>query len=147
MPTKPKSAAATQESIVDDAVESELADELVASGARPVSVNIDDLVRRIEDLQAAQAKMMAERGIPADPLAAQIQALGDHVRVQANANPAHTEDYAKLLSHVDSLDSKKMTPDIAAKTVRLVSRVQAKHPQHELAYVRQLAEDLQDSED
>lgn len=146
MPTKavePK----TAESIVESAVQDELAKTLVESGAAPVSVDIDALVAQIQELQRVQEKLLAERGIPADPIAAQIQALGDHLKVQASANPAHAESYAKALEYVGSLDSKTLTSSDAAKAVRLVSRIQAKHPQHELAYVRQLAEDLQDSED
>jgi len=142
MPTTKPVATQTPESVVEGTVQSELAKELVASGAAPVSVDIDSLVKQIQELQATQAKLLAERGIPADPIAAQIQALKDHLTVQANANPVHKESYTKALSYVDGLDSKSLTSDQAQKAVLLVNRIQAKHPQHELAYSRDLAEGL-----
>jgi len=124
------------------AVESELAKELVASGAAPVSVDIEALVRQIQELQEVQTKLMAERGIPADPTAAHMQALKDHLTVQSKANPVHAESYAKVLSYVDGLDSKSLASNQTEKVVRLVDKIQRTHPQHELAYVRDLANEL-----
>jgi len=139
--------ATTKPVATEAAPTSNLAAELVATGATPVKVDVESLVKQIQELQAQQAKLMAERGIPADPIAAQIQALKDHLTVQSKANPLHADSYTKALSYVDGLDSKSLTGDQAQKAVRLVDRIQRSHPQHELAYSRELAEGLLDPED
>jgi hypothetical protein len=85
---------------------------------------------------------MAERGIPSDPVAAQIQALSDHLQAQSNANPNHTASYADALNYVKGLTSDALTEKKALKMERLVEDLRARHGAHELAYVGQLARDL-----
>lgn len=109
-------------------------------------VDVAALIAQLQAQAAAQQKhieaLLAEKGIPADPVAAKIQALQQHVDAQANANPWHSESYVALKSYVDKLESEGLTDKKAQKALRMVQAVQAKHPGHELAYVRQLADDL-----
>jgi len=109
-------------------------------------VDVDSLIAQLLDVQKKQQAhidaLLAEKGIPSDPVAAQVQALQMHVAAQTNANPWHGESYAALKSYVDRLQSDGLTEKQAQKAVRLVDAVRAKHPGHELAYVKQLADDL-----
>lgn len=109
-------------------------------------VDVAALIKQLQEQAAAQQKhieaLLAEKGIPSDPVAAQILALQQHVDAQANANPWHSDSYVALKSYVDKLESEGLTDKKAQKAVRLVQAVQAKHPGHELAYVSQLANDL-----
>jgi len=122
------------------------ANDLVSSGARPVQPDMAAIVKQLQD-QADKANqqiaaLMAERGIPADPIAAQLQALADHVRAQSNANPMHSASYTDLASYVGNLTSDNLTSDRGQKLRYLVEDLQARHPGHELAYIGQLARDL-----
>lgn len=109
-------------------------------------VDVNALIKQLQEQAAAQQKhidaLLAEKGIPSDPVEAQIQALQQHINAQHNANPWHSASYDALRAHVDNLDSKGLTDKKALKAVRLVDAVRAKHPGHELAYVGQLANDL-----
>lgn len=109
-------------------------------------VDVNALIAQLQAQAAAQQKhieaLLAEKGIPADPIAAQVLALQQHVSAQANANPWHSDSYDALKSYVDKLESEGLSDKQAQKAVRLVQAVQAKHPGHELAYVSQLANDL-----
>jgi len=111
-----------------------------------VGQNVDDLVAELQAQMAAQQQridsLMAERGIPADPVAAKIQALQDHLRLHAAANPNHAEKYAPVVSYVDKLTSDSVTPNKALKASNLVSALHTKHGQHELGYAATLAEEL-----
>jgi hypothetical protein len=111
-----------------------------------VGQDTDKLVARLEEQIAKQQeqvnKLMAERGIPADPVAAQIQALQDHLKAQAGANPLHAETYKPVVEYVGKLTSEGLTDRKAYKARNLVERLAEKHPAHELAYAKQLAQDL-----
>lgn len=132
-PTARKVAPAQDESTVD---------ETVMAG----DVDVAELIKQLQAQAAQQAEhikaLQAQQGIPSDPIAAQVQALQQHVEAQANANPWHSASYEELKAYVAKLDSEGLTDRKANKALRLVDQLQKKHPGHELAYVRQLAEDL-----
>lgn len=131
----PRKAAATveTESTVDDA---------------PIAGEVDvaELIKQLQEQAAQQAEhikqLQAQQGIPSDPVEAQVQALRQHVDAQANANPWHSAAYEELKAYVGKLDSEGLTDKQASKALRLVDKLQKQHPGHELAYARQLADDL-----
>lgn len=133
--TKPprKAASVETESTVDDA---------------PIAgeVDVTALIKQLQEQAAQQAEyikqLQAQQGIPSDPVAAQVQALQQHVGAQANANPWHSAAYEELKAYVDKLDSEGLTDKQASKALRLVDKLQKQHPGHELAYARLLADDL-----
>jgi hypothetical protein len=110
------------------------------------TVDVEALVRTLQeqvDKQNAHIKaLLADRGIPSDPVAAQILALQDHLKAQANANPNHAEAYAPVLSYVAKLKSEGLTDKQAYKARNLVEDLHDTHAAHELAYARQLAKGL-----
>jgi erythromycin esterase-like protein len=108
-----------------------------------------DVNALIADLQATAARqqehinaLLAEKGIPADPIAAQILALQQHIAAQAGANPWNSDSYAALRAYVEKLDSESLNSNKALRTLNMVDSLRETHPGHELAYVRQLARDL-----
>lgn len=111
-----------------------------------VGQDVDTVVAKLQAQMAQQstmiAQLMAERGIPADPIAAQIQALQDHLHAQANANPLHADVYAPVLSYVDGLKSETLTTGKAFKARNLVEDLHESRSTHELAYAKQLAKGL-----
>lgn len=117
-------------------------DEQPTVGTVDVEALIADLQAKQAAAQAQIAQLLAERGIPADPVAAQIQALQDHLHAQANANPNHAEAYTPVLSYVDKLKSDGLTDKQAFKARTLVEDLHDTHAGHELAYSRQLARGL-----
>lgn len=138
------------------AVDSTPVDDTVQDDVPTVGeVDVNALIAQLQEQARIQAEvlaqqkahidtLLAEKGIPSDPVAAQVVALQSHVNAQANANPWHSESYDALKSYVDKLgtDGHEVTDKRAQKALRLVQAVQAKHPGHELAYTRQLADDL-----
>lgn len=110
------------------------------------TVDVEAIVEQLQSQIAAQQKhieaLLAERGIPSDPVAAKIQALQDHVTAQANANPLHAESYDPVQKYVGKLKSDSLTDKQAFKTRTLVESLAEKHPGHELAYARDLAREL-----
>lgn len=120
-----------------------LAAELVKSGAAPVEVDVPAMIASMQAMMDKQsaliAQLMADRGIPTDPIAAQIQALQDHLAVQATANPYHTESYKAVRDYASALNSDNLTVNQTTKLRNLVDDLPA---HHELGYVRHLAKDL-----
>lgn len=138
MPAAATRRAATVDPTVDDTVE----DSTPMVG----EVDVQALIAQLLDVQKKQQAhidaLLAEKGIPTDPIAAQIQALQQHVAAQANANPWHSDSYVDLKSYVDRLDGESLTTNKAAKAAAMVQSLRETHPGHELAYVHKLARDL-----
>lgn len=127
---------------------SPLAAELVASGAAPVEADPHEIMRQlqaqVERQQRVIEQLAAERGVPTNPRQAFAQALVDHARLQANANPAYVDDYKELREFLDevlkNVDSLSMNHVDYLREV--IDELREKHPQHELAYIATLARDL-----
>src|SRR5258708_14759727 len=66
---------------------SPLAQELVESGAKPVGVDVNELLAQITALQGRVTAMEAEKGVPPDPTGAALKNLKDHVAAHPAANP------------------------------------------------------------
>lgn len=126
----------------EDIIEDTTIDETPMVGEVDVNALIKQLQEQAARQQAHIETLLAEKGIPADPVAAQVLALQQHVAAQAGANPWHSDSYVALKSYVDKLESESLTTNKAAKALSLVDGLREVHPGHELAYVRQLARDL-----
>jgi len=120
------------------------AQALIEAGATPNTVDVAELMQRIQAMQSRLDQLSAAQGIPADPIAALVQALKDHVQAQANAHPNH--DFAELKAALDELpDSDALTPDhteLVKTTVDDGLETQLAGILSDLAYVRQLSRDL-----
>lgn len=127
------------------AVVDEPVDDVSTEDTPVVGQNIDDLVAQLQAQMAAQqaqiAQLLAEKGIPADPKAAKIQALQDHLTFHASVHPNHKDVYAPALAYVNKLSSDTLTTNKAAKAANLVTALHDELP-HELAYTKQLAREL-----
>lgn len=121
---------------------SELAHELVASGAHADSVDVNALMAQMETLQARIRNLEAERGVPSDPVAGALQDLKVHTQALANAWPWH--DFSAVLKHLESLPvAEALTKDHTELTRAVVggfTRI-AKHIEN-ADYLDQLANDL-----
>lgn len=126
-----------------EAPEDSLAGELISSGAAPVPVDVAGMIADLQAMAAKQsaliAQLMAERGIPTDPIAAQIQALQDHLAVQATANPTHAAVYKPVQEYAGALTSDGLSVNQAVKLRNMIDDLPTAH---ELGYVKHLAKDL-----
>src|SRR6267378_3654153 len=116
---------------------------LLETGARPVSVDVEALLEQMRALQSRVDSLSIAQGIPADPIAAQVQSLRDHVQIQASVHPG--KDFSEVLTALKDLpESGELTP---AHT-ELVKSVVEDHLSrfasiaHDLGYVWQLVGDL-----
>lgn len=91
---------------------------------------------RVADLERQMASLLAERGIPADPIAAFKKNIWDHITARAAMTPG--VDYSALLQRVESLPEDLTTSNTAALQFALSLY---KDPEA-LAYVRQLTDEL-----
>lgn len=119
---------------------------LIDAGATPVQPDVNALLAQFEEqrqkMQQQIDQLLAERGIPSDPTAAAVQNVSDHAKAQAQANPVHADDYAEVLELLGDLDSESVTADQVSELREALDELSAKHPQHELGYLKSLAKDL-----
>lgn len=106
------------------------------------SAQILEHQRAMAAMQAQINQLLAEKGIPADPVEAKIQALQAHVKAHANASPLAAEAYAPVLDHVAKFESGATTDRQANKARIMLDDLHAQYPGHELAYSKQLAKEL-----
>jgi hypothetical protein len=76
-------------------------ESLLAAGAEPTHPDVAALVAQITALQQRVDDMAKAQGVPADPLAAAVKNLTDHVMARAGAMPQH--DMAELLATLKEL--------------------------------------------
>lgn len=76
-----------------------LAGDLAAAGASPITADVAAMMAQIQAMQRQIAEMQAERGIPADPVAAAVQDLKSHVSARVEATGMHhpQHDYLQIL--------------------------------------------------
>jgi len=121
---------------------------LIEAGAAPVQVDPQELMRQLQAQVAEQQKVIerlaAERGVPVNPQDVYTLALADHLKAQQNANPVHKDSYDDVVSLVEDAvqNAKDFTMDRANHLREVIEDLREKHPQHELAYVRELARSL-----
>lgn len=124
-----------------DAVPSEFAAQLVESGAHAQDIDVTAMLTQIKALQAQVDKLNAERGIPADPVAAAKDDLLAHLTARQAQYP--DEDFSPLVTAVKTLpDSEAITVAHTGRIHGLVSSFVNARGRHELGYVKDLAEAL-----
>lgn len=123
-------------------------ESLVEKGAAPVQADPNAIMAQLQAQVAEQQKlierMAAERGVPLNERDVYLNALHDHVVAQANANPVHKDDYSVLRELLSDLVH---TPDNTTigrvEYLReIIDDLRELHPQHELAYVKELGRTL-----
>ncbi|SRR5258708_5695071 len=118
---------------------SPLAQELVESGAKPVGVDVNELLAQITALQGRVTAMEAEKGVPSDPTGAALKNLKDHVAAHAAANPLlDFSELATALANVVEAGTASFR-DVELLRV-LVEDTVVKHPS--FAYLGVLVRDL-----
>ena len=111
----------------------------------PAVQNVDEIVAKLMEQMAAQEakikQLMAERGVPADPIAAAVQALLQHVKARAAMHPRY--DFSELLEQLEKLPE-AVTAAHANLLRRTVGNRKYTPIRHDLDYIEQLVEDLDD---
>jgi len=92
---------------------------------------------RVSALESQVAALLAERGIPADPIAAIKKNLADHLAVRAAMAPS--VDFTHSRKTVDELPD---NPTSAHTAALLHSVTRHKHTEPDMSYVHHLAEEL-----
>lgn len=112
--------------------------ELLNSGAQAQNIDVTALLDQLNALQAQVDKLNAEKGIPADPVAASKDDLLAHLEARAAQYP--NEDFKPLIQAVKSLpDSDAITVAHSGKVHELISEFVESLPRHELGYVKALS--------
>jgi hypothetical protein len=125
---------------------SDEAKTLAEAGAKPTTVDADSMLATIRKMQAQLDNLNAERGIPADPIDANIQAIEQHVTQVSNAHP--TVDFGELKTAVKDLRSQfddglnESHTDYFKATVEDLLHGGLSHLAHELGYIWQLTRGL-----
>jgi hypothetical protein len=91
----------------------------------------------VEFLQAQVDRLMAERGVPADPVAAAHEDLKAHVAARKAGNPSY--DFSELEK---TLDVERPTVNDAEKVKLAVEQHHATDGKSETEYLAQLARNL-----
>lgn len=133
-----------KKTVVDEApVTSPEAEELVESGATPVAADLDAIIAQMQAAMAAQAaqiqQLLAERGLPSDPVASAVTNLLAHVRARSDQYPQH--EFDELLQALNGLGDEVTVQD-AELVKELVADVVDRGRHLELGYLPQLARDL-----
>lgn len=106
-------------------------------GSQPIEdPRVAEMLAKMEAMQAQLTRLYAERGVPADPIAAGVQDLLAHIKARLDSGLEHFRD---LFTQTKGMSE---APDSA--TTDLARTVAANLPQHVegAAYVKQLANDL-----
>jgi poly-gamma-glutamate capsule biosynthesis protein CapA/YwtB (metallophosphatase superfamily) len=111
---------------------------LAEAGAAPVEVNADELLAQVQQLQAQMASLLAERGVPADPVAAGVLDLRDHVLGRATSVPDRKDEFADLVKAMKGMSDKPTAQEIEYTRAALDEI----RPFEGHEYVRQLAAGL-----
>lgn len=118
---------------------SELAAQLQQSGAHAQDIDVTALLKQMASLQAQVDKLNAEKGIPADPVAAAKDDVLAHVTARQAQYP--TEDFSPIVKALKELpDSEAITPAHSGRIQTLVTQFVGTHARHELSYVKELAD-------
>ena len=115
------------------------AGELITAGAAPTTVDVNDLLAKMQAMQAQIDAMRAASGVPSDPVGAAVKDLKDHVKARADMHP-HT-DFDELQNALKELSENPATRD--AEYIRvLVDEFAEFHRVEGVEYLQQLARDL-----
>ena len=98
------------------------------------------LATDVAQLQAQVASLLAEKGIPADPISAGLKNLTDHINARAAMAPQH--DFSKVLARIAAMVEEGYVVT-AVETEALRVAIRLLHvPAVDISYVHQLAEEL-----
>jgi hypothetical protein len=120
-----------------------LAAELVSKGVVPEQVDyaatLAELQRQLAQTQLQMQSMLAERGIPADPVEAAVKNLTDHINARAAQLPmADFSEVQKLLTNLPT-DTAQVTPTHSELLMTTVHELVDMLKHADLGYVRALA--------
>lgn len=120
------------------------AEQLVASGARPVdSATVEALIKQMTEMQDRINSLSQAAGVPSDPIDAHVVAIRQHVDQVANAHPNH--DFSELKTLLGELPP---TAELTKELTELLKDTVEDHflkfgnIRHDLDYVRALATSL-----
>lgn len=121
----------------------DLAAELMAKGVVPAAVDYEamfaDLQRQLAQTQLQMNSLLAERGIPADPVEAVIKNLTDHVAARAAQLPmADFSEVQQLLKKLPE-NTADVTPTHSELLMTVVHELVDMLKHADLGYVRALA--------
>lgn len=107
-----------------------------------VQAEREDLLARLTRLEAQNVQLLAEKGIPADPFAAKVKALRDHLDARAAMTPQY--DFSEFAAMLNALPESDATSAHTAPIAFHTSRWDRKFPGivGELGYLIQLADEL-----
>lgn len=114
-------------------------EQMVAAGAYPAQVDAAAMLAEIQKLQAQMASMQAAQGIPADPVAAALQDLVNHVNTRQAMVPGF--DFAELKSLLKDVSSGQLTARDVELIKFAVEEAVARGP-HEFQYLVELSKNL-----
>src|SRR6266849_4786453 len=86
---------------------------LAEAGAAPVDVDPEALLAQIQLLQTQMASLLAERGVPADPIAAGVMDLRDHVVARSMAVPDRKDEFADLVKALKDMPDRPTADEVA----------------------------------
>ena len=112
---------------------------LAEAGAAPIVPDVNALMEQIQKMQARLDAMSVAAGVPADPIAAAVKDVKDHVNARMTANPGLREAFAEIWDTVTSLSDSPTSSDTdLLRTIidEFIGYVEG------LDYVRQLANKL-----
>jgi len=85
---------------------------LAEAGAAPVDVDPEALLAQIQELQTQMTSLLAERGVPADPVAAGVMNLRDHVLARSAAIPDRKDEFADLVKALKDMPEKPTVQEV-----------------------------------
>jgi GTP cyclohydrolase III len=113
--TTPNVASHVDDVKTPEPVTSPEAEELVAAGATPVQADVNAIIAQLQAQMAAQDEqikaLLAERGIPSDPVAAGVLDLIAHVEARQAQYPQF--DFSELTDVLKSLPDQPSDKDTA----------------------------------
>lgn len=121
------------------ATDTEAADRVLAP--EPSTVDAEGMLAQIRELQARMAEMQTQQGIPADPIAAGVQNMVEHVKARQAQNPGY--DLTELADELDKLGETVSSKDAEYIDVVVAETLERNiQHRHELSYLGVLARDL-----
>lgn len=119
--------------------DTDTADRVLAP--EPTTVDAEGMLAQIRELQTRMAEMQVQQGIPADPIAAGVQNMVEHVKARQAQNPGY--DLAELADELDKLGETVSSKDADYIDVVVQEMLDRnRQHRHELDYLGVLARDL-----
>ena len=132
----------TPAEVIEAAKADPFTQSVLGAGATPAPVDYDALLKNLDLMQKRVAMLEAERGVPADPIAAHVKNLTDHINARSAAVP--TIDMSVIKDTLAKLpeNSADVTPAHTNYVKELVHALVDKFRANEFDYLRELASNL-----